>query len=590
MMIIWRVMKTLYKMISVCLSQYLVVWLWALAVTLLGASLAFLFQPSSSRAQTISETLSETTTVESLGGGLELHTTETVTRETTIGDEETTNNYLLNPGFESNTGNNPANWTVEDGSVSVSNTCGVPNGCLRTGNQTTGGGTVSETVDLFDKMPQAEINVGFDINYGADVFSHPSTAFVPACDSTPGNGPDCRDSFSITLGIKDSAGTLLHEFEHVFNEITFTQYNNTDFKFSQTIPQNTHTSALATLELFGIDAGFPGGFFGPAFDNTFITATHTDIVIQQITTITEELVQIAIETISDEQIIEIDTEVEIETVALSEPEIEQTFEITISDNFGETIESFEVTVVDTEITIEPISVAEAPIEVTVEATVEEVQTQIAEISQEMEVENDISNTMEPAPDSESPGSTTETTTSETESGESTQSTEDQPNEESTSTEDTVENEEPTSSEETVENEEPTSSEETVDNEDPATEESSPEDEKSETKVAEKPTKNKQSSTKSKSKEEAKKEIATRVVTKIIQKLGQDAASQATQLALMNVIGANLTVNAPILQDRSDFFTDATLPDTQISDNNFAQYIMFGGSNVAHDALIETQYK
>ena len=59
---------------------------------------------------------------------------------------------------------------------------------------------------------------------------------------------------------------------------------------------------------------------------------------------------------------------------------------------------------------------------------------------------------------------------------------------------------------------------------------------------------------------------------------------------MNVIGANLTVNAPILQDRSDFFTDATLPDTQISDNNFAQYIMFGGSNVAHDALIETQYK
>ena len=100
MMIIWRVMKTLYKMISVCLSQYLVVWLWALAVTLLGASLAFLFQPSSSRAQTISETLSETTTVESLGGGLELHTTETVTRETTIGDEETTNNYLLNPGFE----------------------------------------------------------------------------------------------------------------------------------------------------------------------------------------------------------------------------------------------------------------------------------------------------------------------------------------------------------------------------------------------------------------------------------------------------------------------------------------------------------
>ena len=566
-------MKTLYRMIRVCLSQYSVVWLLALAVTLLGVSLVFLFPSSSSNAQTLSETLSETTTVESLGGGLELHTTETITREVTIGDEETTNNYLLNPNFESNTGNNPANWTVEGGSVRVTNTCGTPNGCLQTGSQTTGGGTVSQTVDLFDKMTQAEINFGFDINYGADVFSHPSNARVPVCDGTPGNGPDCRDSFSITLGIKDSTGTLLHEFEHVFNEITFTQYNNTDFKFSQTIPQNTYTSAFATLELFGIDAGFPNGFFGPAFDNTFITATHTDIVIQQITTITEELVQTAIETISDEQLIEIDTEVEIETVALSEPEIEQTFEITISDNFGETIESFEVTVADTEITIEPISVTEAPTEVTVEATVEEVQTQIAEISQEMEIENDISNNMEPTSEPESPDSTTETTTSETESGESTQSTEDQSNEESTSSEQTAENEEPTSSEETVDNEE-----------------SSPEDEKSETKVAEKPTKNKQSSTKGKSKEQIKKEVATRVVTKIIQKLGQDAASQATQLALMNVIGANLTVNAPILQDRTDFFTDTTIPDTQISDNNFAQYIMFGGSNVAHDALVETQYK
>ena len=118
-MILWNIMKTLYRMIRVCLSQYLVVWLWALAVTLLGVSLVFLFPSSSSNAQTLSETLSETTTIESLGGGLELHTTETITREVTIGDEETTNNYLLNPNFESNTGNNPANWTVEGGSVRV---------------------------------------------------------------------------------------------------------------------------------------------------------------------------------------------------------------------------------------------------------------------------------------------------------------------------------------------------------------------------------------------------------------------------------------------------------------------------------------
>ena len=58
--------------------------------------------------------------------------------------------------------------------------------------------------------------------------------------------------------------------------------------------------------------------------------------------------------------------------------------------------------------------------------------------------------------------------------------------------------------------------------------------------------------KNQTKEQLKKEIATRVVTKIIQNLGQDAASQATQLALMDVIGANINTNAPVLQDRADF--------------------------------------
>ena len=88
----------------------------------------------------------------------------------------------------------------------------------------------------------------------------------------------------------------------------------------------------------------------------------------------------------------------------------------------------------------------------------------------------------------------------------------------------------------------------------------------------------------------KKEIATRVVTKIIQNLGQDAASQATQLALMNVIGANINTNAPVLQDRTDFYTPTTLPDSTISTNNYAQYIMFGGSNAAMDSLVDLQWR
>ena len=504
---------TLLKMIRVCLSQYSVVWLWALVVTLLGVSLASLFLSSSSNAQTI---ISETTEVENLGSGLELHTTTTVEEVVTEGDQETTGNYLTNQGFQKG---NTNGWDTS-GSVNVCATCGPFGGkALQTGPETAGG-TVSQTVDLFDKMNKQEINEGFTINYGSHVFSHQSNATVPVCGLNPANGPDCRDRFSITLDIKDSSGTLLHKFEHEFEEITWTGWNTTDFFFNSTVPENTHTSALATLELFGIDAGFTTGHFGPAFDNATITATHTNMIVEQITTITEELIQTAVDTIDNTPTIETTEVTEIE---IQQPEVTESFEITISDNFGDTIESFEVSIDNTEMTIEPIqtdtSIAETTVETTVEEVQNEVETQVAEVT-ESEVENDISNNVEP----ESSESSDETAAEEPESKENTQS--------------------------------------------------------SKAKSDEKP----------KSKEQVKKEIATRVVTKIIQKLGQDAASQATQLALMNVIGANLSVNAPVLQDRNDFFTTTTLPDSTISTNNYAQYIMFGGSNAAMDSLVDLQWR
>ena len=203
----------------------------------------------------------------------------------TEGDQETTGNYLTNQGFQKG---NTNGWNTS-GSVNVCATCGPFGGkALQTGPETAGG-TVSQTVDLFDKMNKQEINEGFTINYGSHVFSHQSNATVPVCGSNPANGPDCRDRFSITLDIKDSSGALLHKFEHEFEEITWTGWNTTDFFFNSTVPENTHTSALATLELFGIDAGFTTGHFGPAFDNATITATHTNMIVEQITTITEEL-------------------------------------------------------------------------------------------------------------------------------------------------------------------------------------------------------------------------------------------------------------------------------------------------------------
>ena len=59
---------------------------------------------------------------------------------------------------------------------------------------------------------------------------------------------------------------------------------------------------------------------------------------------------------------------------------------------------------------------------------------------------------------------------------------------------------------------------------------------------------------------------------------------------MNVIGANINIDAPVLQDRTDFFTTTTLPDSTISTNNYAQYIMFGGNNAAMNKLVDSQWK
>ena len=361
------------------LSQCLVLGRSGLVVTLLAVCCALVY-PSYSNAQDVGPNggtiLSEETEIENLGNGLELHTTTTVEQTETENGTATTGQYLKNRGFESSTNTTTApDWTTS-GSVKVCDTCGPFGGnALQTGPET-GGGTASQTVDLFDKMNQQEINKGFTLNYGAHVFSHESNARVPSCDTDPSNGPDCRDTFSITLDIKNSAGTLLHKFEHKFEEITFTGWDTTNFFFESSVPENEYTSALATLELFGIDSGFPSGTFGPAFDNVALTATHTDIIIQQITTITEELIQTAIDTTTEDTVTPI-TEVEIIETEL-EPETEQSFEITISDGLGETIESFEISIdANMEVTIEPISTntgADTPTEI--ETTVAEVESQI----------------------------------------------------------------------------------------------------------------------------------------------------------------------------------------------------------------------
>ena len=228
-----------------------------------------------------------------------------------------------------------------------------------------------------------------------------------------------------------------------------------------------------------------------------------------------------------------------DTATFDVTEVNETVEVT--DNFEtETVQAFEVTITDNMSNVETtfeVSVgtnSEMTIEpIAVESTAEVVETTVEEVTTEVEAQ--VADATEGSNDISNNMEPSES--SDTEDSSSNDSTTDEP-----------------------ENQENTQS--------------------SKAKSHEKP----------KTKEQLKKEIATRVVTKIIQNLGQDAASQATQLALMNVIVANINTNAPVLQDRTDFFTTTTLPDSTISTNNYAQYIMFGGSNAAMDSLVDLQWR
>ena len=221
------------------------------------------------------------------------------TVETTVTDEVTTTvltpttspELLSNPGFESdNNGSIVTDWTVSGGAIQIRETCGPAGGvCLKTNNVGQGGSTISQTINLNDTMTIDEINGGFSLAYGADVHSHTSNTFVPSCVSVTQVG-DCRDIFSITLTLKDNGG-VVEEWKNEY-ELTHSGWDTTTYDFTQTVGTNTYSDLDATLQLFGVDAGFFSGQFGPRFDNIHMNATYDAIsyVTELITrTVTEEI-------------------------------------------------------------------------------------------------------------------------------------------------------------------------------------------------------------------------------------------------------------------------------------------------------------
>ena len=106
------------------------------------------------------------------------------------------------------------------------------------------------------------------------------------------------------------------------------------------------------------------------------------------------------------------------------------------------------------------------------------------------------------------------------------------------------------------------------------------------------------------KEEPKKEIVKpkqqnqkqKAATKIVKNMGDkgryEATNQLKTLIVMQVLGNTKSFfeTQMQLQDTVGFFTDETLPDTQLSDNNLANYFMIVDSNNTFNEIIDSQYQ
>ena len=130
-------------------------------------------------------------------------------------------------------------------------------------------------------------------------------------------------------------------------------------------------------------------------------------------------------------------------------------------------------------------------------------------------------------------------------------------------------------------------------EEPEPEESTPEttEDEAEEEVEEKQEKpEKKEDTK---KPESKKEKAAK---KIVKKMGDkgryDSTNQLKTLIVMQVLGDTKTFfeSQKELNDREGFFTEFMLPDTQITNNNLAQYYLFAGSDGLINEMIDSQWQ
>ena len=376
----------------------------------------------------------------------------------------------------------------------------INNGQYQTGHKNKPG-TYDKDFDLESQMTISDINAGFDLDYGVTVNSHSSNARLNSCGSVTQNR-DCRDIFKLTITLFDT-NEQVHLFEH---EVELDFSGNRNYAYNQVIQPNDYQSLTGNFELYGVDAGYPSGWYGPKFSDPYLTTSWqvVDIINQEILDLLEH------SDILDT--VEFDT---VDVVVESpQGEIMDTMTIEVEQNMDIAME------IETSMDIPEIEVEELP-----------------EISMEIE---EMSNVEE---------SNLEGETQQTGGGQ----------------EESTDNEGP--------NEVVADNEVQQDNEGGRTNENSSE------------------SRRERVVQSAKQKVASKIVKNMGDKGRYDETNQLKTLVVMQVLGNTKTFfdTQKTLQDTENFFDLTTIPDNTISDSNYAQYIMFGGSDAAHSALVDSQY-
>tara|TARA_R100001244_G_scaffold62853_1_gene52329 strand:+ start:378 stop:1685 length:1308 start_codon:yes stop_codon:yes gene_type:complete len=168
---------------------------------------------------------------------------------------------------------------MEDFTTSGGTSYGTGHGCNSgaycTSGTTGGGGTYTSSFDV--PLTEAEINQGFTLNSALTIHSHSSNAQLSTCANGVLQSGDCRDIFTLTITLQD-AGTTVETFTHE-EEMDFAGLQ--DFTFADVVATNSYGALTGILELFGIDAGYPTGFYGPQFSNPSLTIDYQTAFVQE---------------------------------------------------------------------------------------------------------------------------------------------------------------------------------------------------------------------------------------------------------------------------------------------------------------------